>query len=468
MIKNENVNVFELICVNSINDLVDDCLWLIFGHLSLTEKVGVARVCQKWRNTMSEILAFGQPQLTFQDFKSISHPFHYRHLLSRKTEIIIRHKFFSVTCLVVKINWVTSTLVFRPVHFKSVFQQLPSLQVVELYGLRLCNDNDLDWDRMAPLGRNLKGLKARHHRGTPEAFLYHFLKNADCLQNLEVDFLDQRLIELLSNQFLKMRCLALICDVTLPNLEQILGDKTLIKRIVVKSLCLDSEEAHVGVLDRFKHFSELKTLELGLKPLDNNDIFSHRHCVLANDFQRFQSKSAVLRLNLFSLKGFEMGWLPFSQFIRRLPEITKLKLDDFKINCSCQKFPEKASKSERVRALMDPGLGPNSRFLCQQCPKSFIEQLALIRQLRVLKVGHFVGNTEALLSPLIDLIRLEQPTRLRQLQVANSGRLTRSLFEAFIEMASKCPRDSFGFYFGKNDFDKTRFIKTKNLFVKQM
>lgn len=444
-------------------DLVDDCLCYTFDNLSFKENVGVMRVCQRWRKVLTDYLKEKQNSLEFELerplFKDESQPLN--DLFPKQAVVFETFHFVNIEKVTIQrpSNMChRDSPLLKPFHLQWLFNRLPKLKCLCLFGVGIDGDSDQPnnpWTRLDNVSPRLTSLVLSGLHWHWDVWLAYLMTRSTQLKELTLKKHEWELflasmasdrVNLRNNSTLSEVCLE---NVSLEVFFWFAGNKPF-RRIRLRSLLLFSPFVLATNLALFGVFSHLKALSIDIsKEIFGEFEFVHVDFVAADTLPTTKLNS----LRYFKLSRAVLRHAVFLQVLNLMPSLTFLKLRNCNVFCSCDAQNNGVFGSER----------------CEVCPVFFIEHIAALENL---KKFHFKNdsdtNAQLFTQTLIELINTDRIVKVRKLMLSFGDYFNKALFDAFIGLARKSPGERFEFWAPfKKQANKNELLqrKTRNLYA---
>lgn len=415
-------------CEVSVTELNDDCLWEIFEHFSISERVDVARVCKRWQSVVREMMEKGVDTIEIRE-ESDKKLFDPRYLMDCDERLFGGFRFDGVNKVIMTFlnNFKFQQLVW-------LFKQLLNPCKLEFYHTYFSKKAEFDASKVKEIASKLTALDFNYWVDDLDSLAEELFKNAN-LNEFKV------FVENISHENTK-RILDSLVDSMPTTLEKLNVDilaETDLEKVIKKLGSLKSLTTQL-------HFSS---------PTDGQTFDFYRYYLLPELFLLFKDapeltsldlevmamsqRSSLNSANVFidplrnlrkiSLKGFWTSATNFSAAINLLPNLTVLKLSEYYVICSC---PEKQSSL----------LEDESYFHCfSEVVKSISRLKSLIAFESHLECSYSCA-IDSFVKSLIDLIKNGNFFKLQKLCLQHSSH-NMELLECFVAKAEANPKKTF-------------------------
>lgn len=447
-----------------LEDLIDDCLWLVFEKLDFREKIAAIRTCQKWRKLLTDQIEDTQDilDLEVKGQKKSS-------LFSGGLSDAARQRSFAIygdqafvfdqfrfdnvekVCIRLPRSNSATTRLLKPADIAWLFGRLPRLTSLSFNQVGVVGPDD--GFSLDVLAHHLPRLKSLHLKATPANWVSHVIEQAAEIETLRFEhcwgYLLMSLLEFSPAHLGQLRILWFE-TYSLPYLFELIRNCPELTEVAVRDLQPPKQFLNSNFLKGFEVCKKLKFLAVGF---DKDEYGGWELSDELSAFYRTESEIPFKFENLteFDFSGMDLTESVFGEILTKMPNLTSLKLGDVTVTCCCE--PTAPS--------------------CGDCTKRFAQQMATLGRLREL---HVTGNSEfncheAIVISLTELIESGQFPRLRRLRKpALSGLLdlfSGSLLAAFSGLANTAPKEAFELWIPFDDVVDQDLVRSKprNLMV---
>lgn len=410
-----------------MSKLIDDCLWHILSHLTIEQKVGVARVCKKWQRLVREIIENGEEKIEINDHNEFFNP---ASLAAQDMRFFRGYQFESVKSVTfssIEIHLKLSTL-------KWLFAHLPNLEALSVTSLFF--EVDLNDSEVGFLSK-LKKLWLKVAFYNPNLFPASVLSNSSNLINFAwlmrfgdkcIDYFPKSLEKVT----FKKLSLEMFKKVTnrLDNLNELKATIELVN---------NQQDSTGDVITIFENCPKIVDLDLSFE--------------IWNLFLKFINlipKFKLPKLNKLCLASFAVAVGDFANFVELAPNLTEIDFAYFRVECPCPQphFQESTNSNLSDESDSDKSdqIETNDQFesywkeisSCENCLFRLVINLANVKQLRALKIRPYQPNN-AVDRALTNLLGNRELTNLQNLQLYYTKHSI-SLFQEFCQKAEENPK----------------------------
>lgn len=416
----------------TINDLVDDCLWLVFSELHFKEKVGVVRVCRRWHRVIREVIAETEESLEFcfndSLAKTESHPLHPIHIVNTDVALFNSFSFDNVKEVsILNLGFEERDgICLELPHLQWLFAMLPRLESLRFKSVKISFKNDgIENNFLKAMARPLKKLALSNVNDDWNNLLSSLLHCEDSkLESLQLKtsywtWIPKSPARSLKNFKLKI----LNCEnyfIALNAIKEFLSNNPQLKRFDLQ-MYLKEEQVFINTL-LCQEFSKLEAIQLNF---NHSPDFGLPESIC---FKQHQD-SPFLKLPLLhklALTDFVTNYEIFESLLKSIPLITDLTLSDFYVDCKCDE--------EEIPF----------NYYCMSCPEEFIKKISLLPKLKKLRLT----NKETIYAfwcfpALCDLLKDGQVPELTVLKYSFGTGTSDELYNLFCQRALKDPSKSF-------------------------
>lgn len=397
-------------------DLPENCLWLIFEHLTLPQKVGSLRVSKQWRQVISEVIKFLETDLNFGLYHAKRPngsygPLDIRTFKSGDLAFFDIYKLQNVETVSIRANS-RADLTLRSQDISTLFERFPNLKSLTLGFIRV---EPFPEDFKFETIQQLSLIRCR----SLEVNWNQFLERFHSLRSLEFKADCVHQVTIATFQELKHLAKLSLGTVHFTNLAEIIRHLyENIKEISVDSFITDiAANDNYLVFQLFQSCPKLESLNLSFAS------FRFRHFPASND----EAEKAFQSLKKLKLSRFRMTPAAFGGILKTMPKLQTLQLAAFEVLC------ELSEKSDVQ----------SGDVCCNNCTIEFARQLSIstLEKLSV-RLNDRVDSVSYGVV-LNDLLNQNRLPLLRSLHWLCANHFFETLFASFFKRASENPKELF-------------------------
>lgn len=462
----------------TFKDLNEDCICDIIQWLPLKNKIGVERVCRKWRRAVITNLEDQEEVVLRENTKKGKRPeTSFNEIYLHQHKLKNRNLNFALKRMTGIESIYFVNLKAKPSQFWTYFDKL--YQPVKSFKCTNCvfsSSEDKSWEKVKDFYPFEKMVSAEFENCELESEFVTMLFSRASQSLKKLSFRKCKLKDhknpfaVMSDNLetLEIGNLCNVFDDSFTNEKSDFSFAQSIKRLELGAVALDGIAGVFQVMPGIESFAfefvpsidndnEIKGGELNIfKDLKSLSIKSRYwwHLVFTDEVERFE------KLESLSLCGVITGPLDLEELCEKIPNVSNLLLD-YKVDCEGEhengKEYSDCSTDDDLNELYEAGLLDSKKLRARDpCQHIFLRPLSELRNLRRLEV--YGANEES----LSNLIR-EDLSELRQLIVGNVR--DEDLVEAFAESAKKKPKEAFSLHLkgGLKDIDICHIDFPRNL-----
>lgn len=411
--------------VASISNLNNDCLWYIFEHLTVREKIGVVRVSRQWQRVVGEMFdCFDALHFVKGDYDEFG--LDASLILQPKNDKLFEiYKFNNVVA--VSIGNRQTIIHLMTIHIDWLLKSLPQVTSLSLINVFFGDEDFMEQTLEEEISFNFdnklqklsfyykdigysKNYLSRLLNKTTELTEVVIMSNGSCPDNL-VRELESRLTNLES---LKMKY------ITNNQVSKMLPTMLNLRKLDVRhppfgddiADCLTTFAANSNLeclaVEFFHNFYQLRLL----KPPKNLFLFP--------------------KLKKLDFSCFALFHATFGSLTKMMPFLDCLKFHLFAVECSCPANLGKQYSSQWT-----------TMTICQICSRLFISNLAAFGNLKTLVLGYdYISEVLHVKEDLTVLLERGALPKLQMMRL-NEGFMSSRLSKLFCQKALENPKKSF-------------------------